>query len=849
MSAVFKLEEPPDPPDLPTAVDDPINILIVDDEPANLVVLETVLDDPSYRLVRASSADQALMALVQEEFALLVLDIRMPGMTGLELAQLVKERRKTASVPIIFLTAYYDKDQHVLAGYQTGAVDFLSKPVNAAVLRSKVAVFAELHRKSRALAQANLALRGEVEERRLAEDQLRELNRTLEQRVVERTDALRVADKQLREMMGSISDGLLMLDRDWRFTYANEQGARLVGLPVEQLLGTSVWDLSAHTLSAPARQAALQAMASRQTVTFEQFFGAPVERWLQCHCYPSDAGLSVYFLDITARREVESRREALLEAERAARAESERVARAKEEFLASLSHELRTPLAAILGWTTIMRRDPIDPATVGRGIDVVTRNAQALSRLVADLLDVSRIVSGKLNIRGEPVDLNRVAATAADTARPDAEAKGVTLVTTLAPGALPLIGDAARLHQVASNLLGNAVKFTRAGGTVTLSTAAIGTEVELCVSDTGEGIAPDFLPHLFERFTQADGSAARQQGGLGLGLSIAKNLVEMHAGTLTAYSAGTGQGAQFRVRLPHAAAAGALPAASPASDASAGRAPGEVDLRGVSVLLVDDHEDVLEVECRLLTASGAIVTAVGTAALALERLQQERFDLLLSDLGMPGLDGYALIRQVRQQLGLTPQALPAAAVTAFVRAEDLQLAMRDGYQGIIQKPVVPSEMLRLVANLLDLRGPAPAELPLLNPEPTPSPTPTPSSPPRALHALLVEDNAELQEQMNWFLAEESVQVTTCGSAEAALEELARTRFDLIVTDISLPAMSGVDLARSVLAHTPTAWIIFSTGYDMGAGLAALGTNVRLLLKPFEPDDLTRLLDEVRAALA
>jgi PAS domain S-box-containing protein len=837
MSAASEVDGPLDPSD-PPAVDDPINILIVDDEPANLVVLETVLDDPSYRLVRAESADQALMALVQEEFALLVLDIRMPGMTGLELAQLVKERRKTASVPIIFLTAYYDKDQHVLEGYQTGAVDFLSKPVNAAVLRSKVAVFAELHRKSRALAQANLALRGEVEERRLAEEQLRELNRTLEERVTERTDALRVADKQLRDMMGSISDGLLMLDRDWRFTYANERGARVVGVPVERLLGTCVWDLSAPMLSATAREAVLQAMASRQTVTFEEFFAAPVDRWLQCHCYPSEVGLSVYFLDITDRREVESRREALLEAERAARAEGERVARAKEEFLASLSHELRTPLAAILGWTSIMRRDGVDAATVARGIDVVTRNAQALSHLVADLLDVSRIVSGKLSIRAEPVDLNRVAATASDTARPDAEAKGVTLVNDLSPAALAMVGDSARLHQVASNLLGNAVKFTRAGGTVTLSTSATDTDVELCVSDTGEGIAPDFLPHLFERFTQADGSAARHQGGLGLGLSIAKNLVEMHAGTLTAFSAGTGLGATFKVRLPRAPA-GEAPAAAPVSVVdTAGRGPGEVDLRGVSVLLVDDHEDVLEVECRLLSTSGARVTAVNNAALALDHLQQQTFDLLLSDLGMPGMDGYALIRRVRQELGLSPQTLPAAAVTAFVRAEDRQLALREGYQGIIQKPVVPNEMLRLVASLLDLRSSASSET---------ATGPPPS--PRELRALLVEDNPELQEQMNWFLAEESVQVTTCGSGEDAMTVLADETFDLIVTDISLPAMSGVDLARSVLARAPGAWIVFSTGYDMGAGLTALGPNVRVLLKPFEPEDLTRLLDEVRRTLA
>jgi CheY-like chemotaxis protein/nitrogen-specific signal transduction histidine kinase len=836
MSAVFADDGVPAPP--PDAADGPINILIVDDEPANLVVLETVLDDPSYRLVRAESADQALMALVQEEFALLVLDVRMPGMNGLELAQLVKERRKTASVPIIFLTAYYDKDQHVLEGYQTGAVDFLSKPVNAAVLRSKVAVFAELHRKSRALARANLALRGEVEERRLAEEQLRELNRTLEQRVSERTDALRVADKQLRDMMGSISDGLLMLDTDWRFTYANEEGARVVGVPVEQLLHTCIWDLSARTLSLAARRAVLQAMASRQTVTFEEFFPAPVARWLQCHCYPSEIGLSVYFLDITDRREVESRREALLEAERAARTEGERVARAKEEFLASLSHELRTPLAAILGWTSIMRRDKIDTATVHRGIDVVTRNAQALSQLVADLLDVSRIVSGKLSLRAEAVDLNRIATTASDTARPDAEAKGVRLVNALSSTALELVGDSARLHQVASNLLGNAVKFTRAGGTVTVATAATQDGVELRVSDTGEGIAPDFLPHLFERFTQADGSAARQQGGLGLGLSIAKNLVEMHGGRLSAFSAGIGQGAVFTVWLPPATSGDALIESARPADTGA-RAVGEIDLRDVAILLVDDHEDVLEVECRLLSASGARVTTVNNATSALDRLRQEGFDLLLSDLSMPGMDGYELIRRVRGDLRLTPGMLPAAAVTAFVRAEDRQLALNEGYQGVIQKPVVPNDMLRLVAGLLEWRDEPAGRIARA----------APVVPARELRALLVEDNEELQEQMNWFLAEESVQVTTCGSAEAALEALARDEpFDLIVTDVSLPGMSGIDLARRVLAGQPDARIVFSTGYDMGGQLSELGPHVRVLLKPFEPEDLSRVVDEVRRAL-
>jgi len=252
------------------------------------------------------------------------------------------------------------------------------------------------------------------------------------------------------------------------------------------------------------------------------------------------------------------------------------------------------------------------------------------------------------------------------------------------------------------------------------------------------------------------------------------------------------------------------------------------------------------VECRLLSASGARVTAVTSAALALEQLQRENFDLLLSDLSMPGMDGYELIRQVRENLGLSPQVLPAAAVTAFVRAEDRQLALNEGYQGIVQKPVVPNDMLRLVAGLLEWRGGASGSG---RSTAATAARAAASAPPRELRALLVEDHEELQEQMNWFLAEESVQVTTCGSAEAALEALAREEpFDLIVTDVSLPGMSGVDLARQVLAGQPDARIVFSTGYDMGTQLSGLGPNVRVLLKPFEPEDLGRVVDEVRRAL-
>ena len=689
---------------------DRINILIVDDEPANLLVLETVLDDPGYQLVRAQTADQALLALVGAEFALLILDIRMPGMTGFELAQIIKERKKTAGVPIIFLTAYYDKDQHMLEGYETGAVDFLNKPVNPAVLRSKVSVFADLHRKNRAITLANSTLLAEVAERRRAEDQLRDLNETLERRVSERTKALHEADRKLQLMMNSITDGLLMLDRDWRFTYCNEQGARLLGTRPEQMVGASVWQMFAHIAGSPFEAGLRHAVAARQTVSFEAYYPEPLSKWLQCHCYPSDDSLSVYFHDISDRHEVDVRREQLLAAEQAARGESERVARAKDEFLASLSHELRTPLAAILGWARVLERPGIDETTLRRGIEAIARNAQAQAQLVADLLDVSRIVSGKLLMTMEQLDINTVAAAAVDTARPVFAAKGVGLGLKLAHEPLrEIIGDPVRLHQIVANLVNNALKFTHAGGLVTLSTQVNEQYVELAVSDSGQGIAVDFLPHLFERFSQADGSAARVHGGLGLGLSIVRNLMDLHAGSVTARSEGIGHGATFSLRFPRAtnAMALALRAASLPAAPGNGANPkhlagseGVVDLKGLRVLMVDDHADILEAERRMLSDCGAEVTAVSSAEQALHCLRSARFDVLLSDLGLPHMDGYGLIDAVRTTLGLSAAELPAAAVTAFVRPEDHQRALQAGYQACILKPMSPAAFARTVLDLI-----------------------------------------------------------------------------------------------------------------------------------------------------
>ena len=821
-----------------------INVLVVDDEPANLLVLETVLDDPGYRVVRALSADQALRALMADEFAVMVLDIQLPDMNGIELAQMIKERKKTAHLPIIFLTAYFDQDQYRMQGYGTGAVDYLHKPVNPAILRSKVAVFAELHRKTREIQRANTALLAEVEERRRAEESLRELNETLERRVTERTEALRQSDRKLQATMSSITDGLLLIEHDGHIGYANEQGALLLGRHASELVGRHRHEVFGRGDFEAGFE---RAVGGRQAVSFEAMLLAEGnERWLQCHCYPSDEGLSVYFHDVTDRHELQLRREQLLAAEQAARSASEHAAHAKEQFVAAVSHELRTPLAAIIGWANVLAQPGIEGPTLQRGIQAIARNAQAQSFLVSDLLEMSRIIAGKLRIDVQRVDLNDIVAAAAETARPIAQTRQLDIELLSAGQPAEVFGDPSRLMQIVMNLVTNAMKFTPAGGRVTLATAVRGESVEISVSDTGQGIAADFMPRLFDRFSQADGTAARVHGGLGLGLSIVKNLAELHGGEVSASSPGPDRGAVFVVRFPRASRSPLQFGSSAWMDVTGESA--EPSVNGLRVLLVDDHADVLEVHARLLSEHDALVATAESAEAAIALLQEQRFDILLSDLGMPGMDGYDLIRRVRGDLGLDLTVLPAVAVTAFVRMEDRDAAIGAGYQRCLQKPVSPVLLVRTVAQLAGLREPpsAPLEPSVRTPDRTHEDSPREDVPP--LRALFIEDNEDLREQTAWMLEEEGLQIRAFATAEEALACYAPEDVDVVVTDVSLPGMSGLDLARAVLRRSPEAWVVFSSGYAMGNDLSQFGPNVRALLKPFDFIDIRRLVDEIRAGM-
>jgi PAS domain S-box-containing protein len=402
-------------------------------------------------------------------------------------------------------------------------------------------------------------------------------------------------------------------------------------------------------------------------------------------------GASKIGRDITDRRRVEQEREEFLARERRARADAERANRAKDDFLATLSHELRTPLNAILGWAHVLATARRDPDMIDRAVETITRNAKQQSRLIEDLLDVSAILGGKLRLDIRPVDLGVMLTAALENIRPAADAKRIQLGTSLAPPVGPMRGDPERLQQVFWNLLSNAVKFTPAGGRVDVTLEFSGDRAVVRVSDTGIGIRPDLLPVIFERFRQADSSISRTHGGLGLGLAIAKQLVEMHGGRVEAASPGEGRGTTMTVTLR--AGAIQIPTLDPGEIV-----PSDLDrCDGIHVLLVDDDEDGRKLVQILLEQGGARVTTAGSALEALAAMKRETPDILISDLAMPEMDGYALIQQMRQLPAL--RRLPAIALTAHPRGEMRVRALQAGFDTYVAKPLDPAELLTVVVTL------------------------------------------------------------------------------------------------------------------------------------------------------
>jgi PAS domain S-box-containing protein len=395
-------------------------------------------------------------------------------------------------------------------------------------------------------------------------------------------------------------------------------------------------------------------------------------------------------------------RSRLLSSEKLARNEAERANRLKDEFLATISHELRNPLNAILGWSHMMRLGNLTPANAERAVETIYRNAKSQAQLVADLLDVSRIISGKLRLEVRTVDLISIVNAAIDSIRPTADAKGIRLQTMLDPGAGPISGDADRLQQIVWNLLTNAVKFTPKGGRIQVKVQRTNSHVKVVVSDSGVGISKEFLPYVFDRFRQADASTTRIYGGLGLGLSIVHQLVDLHGGAVSVHSEGEGKGATFTITLPFGVeitsqkeTESVLPTQSDEL-ISFDRLP---SLEGLKVLVVDDEADTRELIGEVLKKCGSEVITSPSAAEALVALEQHKPDILISDLGMPDEDGYSLISKIRALPSDRGGQIPAAALTAYARAEDRMRVLRSGFQFHLPKPVDSAELVTVVASL------------------------------------------------------------------------------------------------------------------------------------------------------
>ncbi|MEA3146254.1 MAG: hypothetical protein QOI53_1732 [Verrucomicrobiota bacterium] len=536
--------------------------------------------------------------------------------------------------------------------------------------------------------------------------------------------AAEITSHRLAAIVASSDDGIIGKDLNGIITSWNFGAERIFGYHADEIIGTSIMRLIPPDRREEELKILSGLLRGERFDHFETIRRGKDGRLLDVSVTISPikdsedrvVGASKVVRDITERKRVEEalkkakeQREAgdrerleLLDSEREARAEAERANRTKDEFLATLSHELRTPLNAVIGWAKILRLGNVGGQELAQGLETIERNASVQAQIIDDLLDMSRIISGKVRLDVQAIDLPTVLHESIETLRATAEAKGVHLQVGVNPLAGPISGDPNRLQQVFWNLLSNAIKFTPKGGKVQILLERVNSELEIRMIDTGEGIAAEFLPYVFERFQQGDASTTRRHGGLGLGLAIVKQLVELHGGHVRVQSAGMGQGATFTVSLPLKAAS-AEPEQErrhPRTAIRESRPFPDISLANAHVLVVDDELDSRDLVKRLLEMAGARVSLACSAPEAMDRIVTERPDVLVCDVGMPGEDGYSLIRRLRTlEAEQQESALPALALSAYARSEDRTKAIRSGFQNHLAKPVDPAELMAIVSSL------------------------------------------------------------------------------------------------------------------------------------------------------
>ena len=649
------MSEPRVPPDAGTAAEEPIgkaSILVVDDSAEKLLALGAILAELDQDVVQAQSGREALRELLRRDFAVVLLDVNMPGMDGFETASLIRQRKSSEHTPIIFITAYSD-DTHARQGYELGAVDYIITPVIPEVLKSKVGFFVDLYRKT-------------AEVRRQAESLARRAAQL--QRLTQASLAIHSAP--------SIEEILRIVTETAREVAGAERAEIVPAL-------TESWGVGAGAEGGPARTdadraATLMGRDGRDMGTL-RIFGRPLG--------PDESAI------LTPLAQMAS-----IAIENVLYSEAREANRLKDEFLTTLSHELRTPLTAILGWTRILRAPALDPGRFAHGLDVIERNVNAQAKLIDDLLDISRISAAKLRLNTRPMAVVPVVEGVVEGLRPAWEAKSLDVQVVVDPAAADrsdVAGDADRLQQVVWNLLSNAIKFTPAAGSIEIRMERTPAHVRIRVSDTGKGISPDFLGHVFDRFRQADSSTTRSHGGLGIGLAIVRHIVEMHGGTVSAASPGPGQGSTFLVSLPALETHGIE--VRPAADDSRETAP--PDLSGLRVMVVDDEADAREVVGEILKGANARVSLFAGAEEALAAYEEAAPDVIVSDIAMPGGDGYAFLRDVRRREEGSGRRVPAIALTALVRREDRSRALAEGFERHVSKPIEPEHFLSVVADL------------------------------------------------------------------------------------------------------------------------------------------------------